>query len=420
MAGLGGIGAAKLVGYGLAGCLVVGGGGVVYLGGVPDVRFVIADPDLAVAEPETLRADVDPVGQATPVALPPAAQVPPAPEPVPGFDLVRVETDGAALIAGHGVPGKPVELTVDGVVLGTVTADGSGQFVGMFDLAATGAAQLLELRWQGAEGLEHAPDSVIIAPLQPPTPPTTPPTTQPTDQASNLGSEIAAAAKDAAPPTPAPQTPVPSVPPVPEVAAPAVDTLPSAGVTMAEAVATEAVPRPAAPQVLIANRDGAAPIAARDLPAPDRVAIDSIAYGQGDTVIVQGRSGAPGELRLSLGGATVLRSQQIDAPGGWRAELRDIAPGRYTLRADLLAGDGAVLARAEIPFLRAAPDSLPSARPGTSGADLITVQPGFTLWRIARERYGGGGQYVQVFDANRDQISDPDLIYPGQVLSLPQ
>lgn len=407
MAGLGGIGAAKLVGYGLAGCLVVGGGGVVYLGGVPDVRFVIADPDLAVAEPETLRADVDPVGQATPVALPPAAQVPPAPEPVPGFDLVRVEPDGAALIAGHGVPGKPVELTVDGVVLGTVTADGSGQFVGMFDLAATGAAQLLELRWQGAEGPEHAPDSVIIAPLQPATPPT--------DQASNLAPQIAAAANGVAP-----HTPVPSVPPVPEVAAPAVETPPSAGVTMADAPATEAVPRPAAPQVLIANRDGAAPIAARDLPAPDRVAIDSIAYGQGDTVIVQGRSGAPGTLRLSLGGATVLRSQQIDAPGGWRAELRDIAPGRYTLRADLLAGDGAVLARAEIPFLRAAPDSLPSTRPGTSGADLITVQPGFTLWRIARERYGGGGQYVQVFDANRDQISDPDLIYPGQVLSLPQ
>ena len=49
----------------------------------------------------------------------------------------------------------------------------------------------------------------------------------------------------------------------------------------------------------------------------------------------------------------------------------------------------------------------------------VTVQPGFTLWGIAQERYGDGVLYVQVFEANRDKIRDPDLIYPGQVLSVP-
>ncbi|MGR3529772.1 MAG: LysM peptidoglycan-binding domain-containing protein, partial [Sulfitobacter sp.] len=44
---------------------------------------------------------------------------------------------------------------------------------------------------------------------------------------------------------------------------------------------------------------------------------------------------------------------------------------------------------------------------------------GATLWAIARERYGDPFLYVRVFEANRDSIRDPDLIYPGQVFDLP-
>ena len=50
---------------------------------------------------------------------------------------------------------------------------------------------------------------------------------------------------------------------------------------------------------------------------------------------------------------------------------------------------------------------------------VVTVQPGNTLWAIARDRYGSGPAYVKVFEANRDRIRDPDLIYPGQVFSIP-
>ena len=50
---------------------------------------------------------------------------------------------------------------------------------------------------------------------------------------------------------------------------------------------------------------------------------------------------------------------------------------------------------------------------------MVTVQAGNTLWGISRERYGQGILYVQVFEANRDKIRDPDLIYPGQIFNLP-
>ena len=49
----------------------------------------------------------------------------------------------------------------------------------------------------------------------------------------------------------------------------------------------------------------------------------------------------------------------------------------------------------------------------------ITVQPGFTLWYIAKQNFGDGVLYVQVFDANKDKIKNPDLIYPGQVFTMP-
>ncbi len=51
---------------------------------------------------------------------------------------------------------------------------------------------------------------------------------------------------------------------------------------------------------------------------------------------------------------------------------------------------------------------------------IVTVQPGSTLWAIARDRYGEGEMYVRVFEANKDKIRDPDLIYPGQVFSVPE
>ncbi|WP_417586393.1 LysM peptidoglycan-binding domain-containing protein [Pararhodobacter oceanensis] len=60
-----------------------------------------------------------------------------------------------------------------------------------------------------------------------------------------------------------------------------------------------------------------------------------------------------------------------------------------------------------------------SAPTPASPVSLITVQPGHTLWHISRERYGAGERYVVIYRANRSQIRDPDLIYPGQIFSLP-
>ncbi len=52
-------------------------------------------------------------------------------------------------------------------------------------------------------------------------------------------------------------------------------------------------------------------------------------------------------------------------------------------------------------------------------SDLHVVQRGDTLSAIAKEHYGDAGKYPVIFEANRPMLSDPDLIYPGQVLRIP-
>lgn len=52
-------------------------------------------------------------------------------------------------------------------------------------------------------------------------------------------------------------------------------------------------------------------------------------------------------------------------------------------------------------------------------ARTYTVKPGDTLSKIAQEHLGKASAYMQIFELNKDQLSDPDKIKPGQVLRLP-
>jgi nucleoid-associated protein YgaU len=57
---------------------------------------------------------------------------------------------------------------------------------------------------------------------------------------------------------------------------------------------------------------------------------------------------------------------------------------------------------------------------GATAARTYTVKAGDTLSKIAKEHLGDGNAYMQIFEANKDQLKDPDKIQPGQVLKMPQ
>ena len=60
------------------------------------------------------------------------------------------------------------------------------------------------------------------------------------------------------------------------------------------------------------------------------------------------------------------------------------------------------------------------ARPGAAkAAQTYTVKSGDTLSKIAQQSLGDANAYMRIFEANRDQLSDPDRIKPGQILKIP-
>jgi nucleoid-associated protein YgaU len=62
-----------------------------------------------------------------------------------------------------------------------------------------------------------------------------------------------------------------------------------------------------------------------------------------------------------------------------------------------------------------------SAPPASAAAAATyTVKAGDTLSKIAKETLGDAGAYMKIFNANTDQLSDPNKIRPGQVLKIPQ
>ncbi|WP_282158021.1 LysM peptidoglycan-binding domain-containing protein [Shimia thalassica] len=200
-----------------------------------------------------------------------------------------------------------------------------------------------------------------------------------------------------------------------------------------EAAPTQDVPQAAAevvvsPTVLKADADGItvlqAPVAENAAPEiMSTVALDAITYSDKGEVELSGRANNSGFVRVYLDNKPIT-SSKVAADGNWRTELPDVDTGIYTLRVDQVDDAGAVTSRIETPFKReddatVEANQQQSATQATS-VRVVTVQPGSTLWAIASERYGEGLMYVRVFEANRDRIRDPDLIYPGQIFEIPE
>ena len=132
----------------------------------------------------------------------------------------------------------------------------------------------------------------------------------------------------------------------------------------------------------------------------------------GEAVLV-GRANPSNTVLVYLD--NVLRtSSEVGASGGWSTELTGLEPGLYELRLDEVDASGAVKSRIMTPFKKESKDFLMNMVSGS-----ITVQTGNSLWRIARRIFGRGIRYIEIYEKNDHLIKDPNLIYPGQVFSIP-
>ena len=143
------------------------------------------------------------------------------------------------------------------------------------------------------------------------------------------------------------------------------------------------------------------------------LALESVTYDEEGNVSMGGQATAGDTVVVYVDDRVAGVADVED--GEWTVALDEsVEEGTHSLRVDEVNEEGDVVARLETPFVRAT-----FIMPDASDR-LIVIQPGNSLWRIARRSFGRGILYTLIYEANRNQIADPDLIYPGQIFVMPE
>jgi nucleoid-associated protein YgaU len=145
------------------------------------------------------------------------------------------------------------------------------------------------------------------------------------------------------------------------------------------------------------------------------IVLDRLTYSEQGDLVAAGR-GRPGSIIRIYSNAVFLKEIRCDNDGQWQVQIAaDIAASALLLRFDEVDAEGKVRSRLETPF-----EYSPQAATHELRARKIVVQKGDYLWKFAEQYYGKGWRYSIIFSANADLIRDPDLIYPGQIFTVPE
>lgn len=307
-----------------------------------------------------------------------AASAPPPPagpiRQAPRFDVVRVEGDGAAVVAGRGEPGAAITLMVDGRSAGEAVADAAGQFV-IVPTPLPPGERALSLASRARDGAATTSAQAV------------------TILGAQEGRDRVVALAEPGAPT---------------------------------RILSDAAPKPADSVGIrtVEAEQGGAFYASGVAPA-------------GANVRLYLNAGAVAEARASAQGAWSIRIEKGMKPGAYqvRADHLDAA-GKVVSRAEVTfeypAQTADVTPGALAPNVadqsapRPAPSSAQATPSHTKPADTTVSQVraqqvvrGDSLWRMSARLYGSGHRYTEIYAANARQIRNPDLIYPGQIFVAP-
>ena len=358
-------------------------------------------------------------------------------EPVrPSFDVVRAEPTGDLIMAGRAEPGWAVTVESNGRVVGTATADPNGEWIIQPSGSIGKGEHSLQLKSQAPGSGQTLFSKQRLALSLGDTAKTRPLVALTEEGEATRVLQMSPPAADSQQRSPA-------------LASVDAGNLPSPPVK---------------------------PDAAK-APPPAQVSFTSVDYEHEtgrSTVFLSGR-GTPGAKILLYIDDQFVGVATVDATGGWTMKAgRELASGTHALRADVVdMSDGSkVLARAEVNFDRQVPKTAtaaigtppghqvdvaprggpaqspqqqaaaaaPQRAPGATGEgpgwrtattapettagkaeepSVIIIRRGDTLWQIAERHYGSGARYTQIFQNNREQIRNPNRIYPNQRVTVP-
>ena len=292
-------------------------------------------------------------------------------EGVPIFDVVQIAPNGQLVIAGRAKPGDIVELIVDSdKSIDSAVADSRGEFVFVPDELLSAGGYELSLKAQSNSEVVFSEETVLAKV----------PESEETYSTSSSGSVESGSES---------QDPINNNLDTIDQEASAL-LLDESG--MATAVLQESV---------------------KETPEAVALSLDTLTFSEDESLGLSGRGTVGFKVYVYLDN-NILGSVKIQNNGRWLL-ISDmyLAPGKHLLRLDQHGKDNKVISRVEIPFIK------PEKMPDMDDKNTIVIKPGDTLWAIAKKRYGFGIRYTMIFTSNRDQIKNPDLIYPGQIFIIP-
>ncbi len=365
---------------------------------------------------------------------------------LPELDVIRVEPTGEVVIAGNAPVGDRVGLLYNGDMVAEAETDGGGDFVLVPNEALPSGEGTLEVVIIEEDGTLSEPGDEQVALVLP-------------DAGTQAGFLVGVLR---------PGEPVEII----EREAPQTETASDEATETTEVAAAEPVAgtddvaaadaaENVTDTVTAADVSAVADTAVADAARAPFVVVDAIEL-EGQEIWIAGGA-VPGTVVRLYQDNEVL-GEALTGPEGrflYEGELT-VTQGQVRIRADALApGSADVIARAQVPFqmpgtdpaAEVAPTSIadagvdtqedtetPVAEAGAAAAQEVEtaavvpastervsvldtgnviIRRGDNLWLLSRRVYGLGVRYTSIYDANRDQIGDPALIFPGQVFELP-
>ena len=297
---------------------------------------------------------------------------------IPIFDVVQIAPDGQIVVAGRTNPGDLVELLIDSnKVIDSTIADSRGEFVFVPNELLKAGGHELSLKAKSNNGAVIFSEETVLA---------------------NIIKEKDLALKDSSD---------------------------SGELELETSESINESPRPVREipeninqesSVILLDDSGMASAVLQESEEETSetiaLTLETLTFGEDESLGLSGRGTVGLRVNVYMD-SNIIGNVAIENNGRWLlvSDLY-VAPGKHLLRLDQHENDK-VVSRLEIPFVK------PEKIPDIEDSNTVLIQPGDTLWAIAKNRYGFGMRYTMIFTSNRDQIKNPDLIYPGQVFIIP-
>ena len=278
------------------------------------------------------------------------------------IDIARVKPDGAAVFAGKAAPNAKIRVFEQDILLGETIADENGEWVVVLDRPLAPGQHLVMIGMETEDGKSELADITLAIEI---------------DEA--------------------------------ETEQPLVALLPQTETDMPKLLQSPEMETEVKTDDKGTNQDAVMPL----------VTPRSIVWLDQKRISIAGMSRGGVRLLVSLddrkfADVTIVDKASSDSHEWQISGIVDMAKARFEMLFNLLDEKNQSVATYRLPLVTS------DLKKGLDGTDLVIVQTGDALWRIAYRRYGEGVRYVDIVRQNAAAINDPDLIFPNQVFAVPK